>query len=237
MFLDQMFLIEKSKLKLDRLFINCIGSEEQINLFIGICSQFDVQILNCIRTNIQDQQLNSSYLDNNEHFDETITLNLLQEHAKNEDAYFLYFHSKGISATSRLKQSRNFRQYINYYNWRKFMEWGCIENWKRCIDQLETYSCSSVNLCLWPTPHYSGGFWWTKSSYVNKLPNILESGWWLDMIATTSLNAWNSFRLKPEMWIGAAYNNDFYSITEAPNMPPSSSLAETSFPRSMYTQD
>ena len=240
LFIDQVYLTINSGLydESEKMYVNCIGSPEQISLFVGLCSQFNkIEVLNCCETQLNDQQLSSNYLDNHNPHDETITMKELQAHAKREDAYFLYLHSKGVTATSRMKQAGDFRRYVNYYNWRKFLEWGCVENWKLCIKALETHSCAGVNLCEWPTPHYSGTIWWSKSSHINKLPNIMENDWWINLINSTDLRTWNSIRLKAEMWIGSVCNSDFYTIKNAPFMPPISSLGETYFPRSMYEKD
>jgi hypothetical protein len=239
LFLDQVYLTINSGLyaELEKMYVNCIGSQEQINLFVGLCTQFNkIQILNCCETKLNDSQMSSYHLDNYNPHDETITMNELQIHAKREDAYFLYFHTKGVTATSRMKQTGDFSRFINCYNWRKFLEWGCIENWKICIGQLKTHSCAGVNLCDWPSPHYSGTMFWTKSSHVNKLPNIMEDDWWINLMRSTDLRTWNSNRLKAEMWIGSICNSDFYTLKNAPFPPPTSNLSATYFPRSLYQE-
>ena len=72
----------------------------------------------------------------------------------------------------------------------------------------------------WGVLHYSKARLLTKPEYMNNMEYLKDQ---------------SDVHLK-KIFL-AAYDNDFYSITEAPNMPPISSLAETSFPRSMYTQD
>lgn len=236
LFLDQLFLIINTKLlnSIERMIITCIGSPTQINLFKKLCCNFTNLEINAYETKITDKELNLNYLSSNRVLDECITLKNLYEHAKKENAYFLYSHSKGITAINKLKEQQDCKTFINYYCWRKFMEWGSIEKWDKNIKLLDTYACVGTNFCNWPVPHYSGGFWWSKSEYLNTLPDVSEDDWWIKLIDNSDLKNWNSFRLKPEMWVGYNYNNNFFSYKEAPDMPPISNLSEIFYPRKNY---
>lgn len=244
MFLDQIYETINHGLydELEKIYVVCIGKAEQVELFTGICNTFyKIEIIKKIVTdenkieNLSLQHVQTvKYDGQSEIFDETETLSELQAHALREDAYFLYFHCKGITAPWRMRQEKIYQPFVNYYLWRKFLEWGCIENWKVCIEKLQDYSSAGVNLCNWPMAHYSGNFWWSKSSYIKTLPDIKTNDWWSKLMQTTDLKTWDSNRNKPEMWIGTSYNNDFYTIINGPDLPPVSCLVHRYFPRSRY---
>lgn len=227
--------------EMEKMFIVCVGKKEEIELFVGICNTFPkIEIIEKIALNDDVKENNSleyvqtiDYKKNNI-IDETVTIKHLQEHAKREDAYFLYFHAKGITVPWRMREQKIYLPYVNYYFWRKFLQWGCIENWKLCTDKLSDHSASGVNFGTWPTPHYSGNFWWSKSEYINKLPDIKENEWWDKFRSETPLNTFDSNRNKPEMWIGTKHNDDFFNIISHPIMPPHGTLVQNTWPRYCY---
>lgn len=121
-----------------------------------------------------------------ENKEETCTLMLLKEFAEksSEDCGILYFHTKGVSHTDL---------FANVSCWRRYMEYFVICNWKLCVEYLSTADAVGVNFDLhtWlgPKPHFSGGMWWAKSSYINKLNH--------SFLLT-------DFRYDREFWIGSA---------------------------------
>ena len=73
----------------------------------------------------------------------------------------LYAHTKG-AANNRHSQG----------SWRKEMTDGTVYHWRECVDLLDQYD---VVGCRWrrdPWRHYSGTFWWAKSSYLSTLAPI-----------------------------------------------------------------
>lgn len=101
------------------------------------------------------------YPDNKE---EVETLKWIRDYSKdNPGDYVLYFHTKGISKCSRATE-----------DWRRYMEYFCIEMWKDCIQKLdEGYDCCGVmwntNTSVGAYPHFSGNFWWANTNYINTL--------------------------------------------------------------------
>lgn len=87
-----------------------------------------------------------------------------------------YHHTKGISSTVDKSVAR------------RCMQEGVIQNWKRCLSDLEN-GCDAVG-CHWlywpkdtvPKEHrlFGGNFWWAKQEYLSQLPplrpNVHESG-------------------------------------------------------------
>jgi len=94
---------------------------------------------------------------------EVYTINLLYEDAQKEDFNVLYIHTKGITRHSLHKSVYDWVNYLCYFN---------IYQFKKCIDFLEDYDTVGVNLVV-NNPdvvtHYSGNFWWSKTSYIRKL--------------------------------------------------------------------
>ena len=95
------------------------------------------------------------------------TLNFLKEYCDNssEDFNLLYFHLKGVNGNPYAR------------DWRRFMEYWNIDHWRDCVARLEEgYETVGVNHAIgtdyWE--HYSGNFWWAKSSYIKKLDRLID---------------------------------------------------------------
>ena len=139
------------------------------------------------------------------------TINLIHENCKNDEdeTYVLYLMTKGVS-----KNNPNITDQLNllsYFN---------INKWDNRIKELEENDCTGVNFrgnlddikyhpSTWgygKAPlHYSGNFWWTKSSHVKKLVNPIK--WAPD----NDLFRW---RMMCEMWvcqIDGNYHNAYSS--------------------------
>lgn len=90
-----------------------------------------------------------------------------------DQAYVLYFHTKGISRVSP-----------TVTDWTKLLEYFVIDRWKDCVEALKTHDVCGVNWQLGPQPHFSGNFWWTTSAYAANLPHDIGPRY-----------------LDPEMWL------------------------------------
>lgn len=118
----------------------------------------------------------------NQEMQEAETLKDLFFFARENPGYkILYFHAKGVSNYSK-----------NTNDWRKMMNYFCIEKWRDCIPLLDIYDAVGCNLQDHNDnginrPHFSGNFWWARSDYVSKLDySFLES----------------NNRFQREFWIG-----------------------------------
>lgn len=131
-------------------------------------------------------------------------LDLLWEHSQTEDFCILYLHTKGVSRQG-MRSVEDWIEYLIHFN---------IDKWRRQIAALvDGHDTSGVSLegrhenlgChprAWTqgnSPiYYSGNFWWSKSSYVRKLPKASEG---LSPTQNKSVLKAEHWRLIPEMWL------------------------------------
>lgn len=164
-----------------------------------------------------------------ENREEAETMLWISEHAKtNPEDYILYFHTKGISKYSKGTE-----------DWRKYMEYFVIENWRDCILKLnEGYDACGV---LWNTtkdtmqpttgirkrknyPHFSGTMWWATAAYIN----LLDDSYLME--------DWRYYR---EFWIGSAEHTktfEFHNsrLNDAEMLKRCNGHYKTPYPRSFY---
>lgn len=124
------------------------------------------------------------------HGEETPTLlDLKQFCAENEDAQVLYMHTKGITQPMQ-----------STHDWRKMMEYFCVERWVDCIEKLQIHDavgCLYMDECYYGFfPHFSGNFWWANASYINRLDHSYLDG---------------GLRQNREFWIGTG-NGSLFSF-------------------------
>ena len=125
---------------------------------------------------------------------ERFTLNNLYKDSLRDDFYVLYLHTKGVSKPDNI--------YVN--DWIDYMLYFNLNYYKDIINFLENYDTVGVNLLPsgknkwmeWPV-HYSGNYWWSKSTYIKKLD-----------IQKLNENKYNS----PEFWITSNCKGNFLSL-------------------------
>lgn len=88
-------------------------------------------------------------------------------------------HTKGVTRQSGPTDS-----------WRRYMGHFVVKRYLDCVKYLGYYDAVGVDFCEGPFEHFSGNFFWTKSEYVRKLPNLALN---LDL---------TNDRLYAEKWIG-----------------------------------
>lgn len=149
--------------------------------------------------------------------EETGTLKALRDWAAaNPESYVLYFHSKGASRKTRFTE-----------DWRKCMQYFCITNWRECYQALQDgYDLAGINwqedTSMGYHPHFSGGFWWAKASYINTLTDkALDS----------------TFRYDREFWIGTGEPNVKNLWESAYNNKRIAHHYRQPYPKSIYTKN
>ena len=92
------------------------------------------------------------------------TLRFLHKACQERDIDVLYVHSKGY--TSNTAHISSWRQILNHYT---------ISEWPKCLKHLEMVDVVGVKDSQSLEYTVSGNFWWSKSEYIRKLPEPLDS--------------------------------------------------------------
>jgi hypothetical protein len=91
---------------------------------------------------------------------EACTLNKIWYAAQEEKPFnVLYLHSKGVTHSPDDVNITNWVEYLTYYN---------VDKHKDCLEYLKDHDVVGVNMSNSTMLHYSGNFWWSKSSYIAK---------------------------------------------------------------------
>jgi len=147
-------------------------------MVIGVVSPEDVDLPQMPKTKYIVTKVNE--------YERTTLLLLWRRAMEAGDEAILYFHTKGVTSGNACVTA-----------WRRFMEYFNIVRWKECVRKLEEgYDACGVN--WWEGykrdgvayPHFSGNFWWARSSYLKTLPEPPQVDRWLDRVAH-------------EFWIGS----------------------------------
>ena len=103
----------------------------------------------------------------------------------NDETYLFYFHTKGVTRVDE-----------KFHQWRKILNLYTLKEWKLNIQYLKKYDAVGCFLSRYPALHFSGNFWWSRVSYIKKLPRCGDS------------------YLAPEMWVGSRHEgHHFISLT------------------------
>lgn len=129
---------------------------------------------------------------------EFFTLHQIYADAKSEDFYCLYLHPKGITRPDN----------VNIQDWLECMLYFNIDSYRACLNELSEFDAVGINLQGNPEDlkedpltwgygkaplHFSGGFWWAKSEYINKtLP---------DPLSLAPNGQYKKYRMCCEMWL------------------------------------
>lgn len=195
---EQLDLLKKSNLyeNAEQIHFCCYSEiKENIIQFFSLIKEFDDQKKCTI--------VIEPYNDN-----ERLTLTYMQSFCKNSsEKKVLYFHTKGVTSYLNYGEE-NFK---NIRSWRKIMEYYVIENWQKCAELTINHDVIGIfygknyvhNGLL---PFFSGNFWWSKVSHINKTPDMRDRDNWLgcESLITSIPHIWYNFR-SPEP------NKDMYS--------------------------
>jgi hypothetical protein len=92
---------------------------------------------------------------------------------ENKDTKYFYCHTKGIRWFGTDKEQ-------NVVDWIKLLLYWNIENYKIAINILndyDTYGCNYYKEDTINPSHYSGNFFWVKSSYLQVLDEHINGGY------------------------------------------------------------
>lgn len=150
---------------------------------------------------INDEKFEKLYCTLDEEESEVATINCMRKYFDKigENHKVFYVHTKGVT-----------RPYWDHYtDWRDFMEYFVIEQYKLCIDALEYADVAGVNWHYgagWrgaapvAQPHFNGNFWWANSTYLKKLPELTEeTSFYQEFKGIRMPTRWDA-----EFWLGRA---------------------------------
>ena len=236
-FLEQFKLMEDVGLlqSLDRIKINAIcKNDDRCMQLVGLARSFSDKCE--IVGNINNQRDDTSTFQNINSADtltENITMRDIYNDCLHEDQNVLYIHAKGVTSVETHLKPGKIQTFKNYYYWRQFLNWGVIENWKEALVRLEDHDIVGVNYFDTPAPHFSGSFFWTKSSYVRQLSDPARKDWWYDLQNNTT-SPWLKTapdRFRDEMWSCSKSGARIFSFC---NLGQETNLSATFLPSSVY---
>jgi hypothetical protein len=154
-----------------------------------------------------DPKVTVLFCDNNPLAFERPTLNKLYELSLTRDFYALYIHSKGVKHNGQNPCVDDWVDYVTYFN---------IHKHEECISRLSEFDAVGVNLYNYEgNIHFSGNFWWSKSTYIRKLnptigPNYTDPEFWIatgenralsSLFNSVSVNHYQD-RFLPDQYVG-----------------------------------
>jgi len=147
------------------------------------CSELD-DILNSYDKFIIIKTPDNSY--------ERYAINNYKKHIAEKNYYLYYFHTKGLKRKDDplINVFTSRRQILNYYT---------LLQYNLNIQLLEEYDAVGCSIHLYPKKHFSGNFWWSKSSYLHVLEDI------------------NDKYLSPEMYVLSGNNCNYISLAQDTN--------------------
>ena len=121
------------------------------------------------------------------------TINMIYQDSMVEDFYVLYIHSKGVKHYNTLLEE-------NVYDWVEYLSYFNIYMHETNIELLDKYDAVGVNLQVKPGDyplHYSGNFWWSKSSHIKNLHIINDDHYnspefWITTTKGNYVSLWHS---------------------------------------------
>ena len=224
-FTEQMNSLLNSKLlnHLDELMICTISSNDKaIEAIIGLSSYYstlckaNINLYN-FNKNINDQDLDKVLFGNHKIVHEGFTLHMLHSYCKiSEPCRVLYFHAKGITGLERMIKgdNKNYKYFVNTVNWRDYLHWAVVDNFKTCLNILNTCDTVGCNLSEFPVKHYSGNFWWANSEYIKTLQDPINPEWMKEfrMKHWALDEQYTHERGLAEFWIGSGNDPKMCSI-------------------------
>ncbi len=161
---------------------------------MGTWEAVDREIMGCLKAS---GLLGSAELVRNDCEDvsqfEFPTIDLLHEHAKANDSFVLYIHTKGVT-----------KDFPCIDDWRACMLYWMVERWRECVAKLQAgRDVVGYTRCERPLPHFQGNFWWARSSYIRTLGNVRDVRF-LKSVAN------QGERHKAEFWVLSNPRGRFY---------------------------
>lgn len=163
-------------------FICCIGEYKQIvaeqlylirksgllrktdTLFCFIC-KFNPEIMEIL----EPYQSKLKIIFTTENLYERYALNNFRSHITTTSPYYLYyFHTKGVSRSANV-----------FHDTRRNLDYFILDRHEICMFWLDNgYDAVGTSLSLYPSLHFSGNFWWARSSHLDRLPREISKAYY-----------------------------------------------------------
>lgn len=168
-------------------------------IFIGIVGRNDENMKQEVLNLFSTEKNHVELLEFSENIGvyERLTLHNIYDRSLHEDFYFLYLHTKGVTH-STLDQG--------IIIWRNKMSFFLLHYMTLALHQLEHDKADVIGIdFLREIPrrystHFSGNFWWSKSSHIRKLHVPIAGDY-----------------LAPEMWICSIRDGKYTSLYQTPS--------------------
>ena len=144
----------------------------------GFIDVVDNVFINNIGLPIENKYQNNKYIVTNYSYNTQLfeypSLNKIKSISENTpDSNILYLHTKGISHT-------NINEINCIADWTNMMLYFLVEQHSECINKLnegyDTVGCNYIERNQYTDKkHFSGNYWWSKSTYINKLEVLNEN--------------------------------------------------------------
>lgn len=239
--MEQLKLMQDAGLldELHELRINCItqndGRESKFIDLLNSLGLFNKTKLMLVLNPYANDDEMLANINSDKTITENLTMRRMWHDSQTEDMHLLYIHTKGITSVINALRKGDTYRYSVYYYWRQFLNWGVIEKWKTCINNLHFNDIAGVNYKTEPSRHFSGGFWWANSSYIRKLPDPSTLDWWNELKAKTE-NHWlkhASDRFRDEQWPCIDDKVRVYNVHTPKDIDPAGDI----LPRSVYKNE
>jgi len=181
--------LEIVKEQLDILNKGLFNITKKLIIFITLYEN-DNKLINII--NNYNKKDNIIIITSKENLYEKFAINNYKNYILEENYYMYYFHTKGLKC-------KNDPLFNVFSSRRKLLNYFTLEKYIINIDLLKKYDAVGCSLNLYPKKHFSGNFWWSKSSYTKLLQNI------------------NNKYLSPEMYILSHNSCNYISLANNTN--------------------
>lgn len=227
-FLEQLKVMEDSGLlsELDSIKITCITQDDnRIKSFTELCStEIDAEKspeieLDLVKNPWKDDLEMLQNLEDPKTITENWTFRKIYQDSLKENFLICYIHSKGITSTENFLKRNvlDAQKFKNYYYWRQLLNWGVLKNWEKCVKELvKGKDVAGINYFKYPAKHFSGNFWWAKSSYIRTLPDPATMDWWEKMQKEAS-DPWLKTvgpRFRDEQWVCSNPKVKVYTVRD-----------------------
>ncbi|MCK6685197.1 MAG: hypothetical protein L6R30_22560 [Thermoanaerobaculia bacterium] len=157
----------------------CLGAERAVERFSSMAAGRGLQLtIDTVSSNLSE-------------FEHPSLCQIWKRARENQDAAFLYFHTKGVSSPADAMKTK----------WRRAMQKFVLARWRENLELLGVYDAVGANWQELPRfSHFSGNFWMARAGWLALLENpetYRASGQQVQLVS----RPWD--QMHAETWIGS----------------------------------